>query len=92
MATDTVVHSALWEQVKNVSWLLFRLFLLSVMEYQVLPGTPCHIKYFQEHLDISSIARNTLTYHTNGDHTNEYKIGSVCVTYRTEDEYVLDFS
>jgi hypothetical protein len=40
---------------------------------------------------ISSIARNTLTYHTNSDHA-EYKIGSACVTYRTEDEYVLDFS
>ena len=42
--------------------------------------------------EISSIARNTLTYHKNGDHANDYKMGRACVTCRTEDKYVLDFS
>lgn len=33
-----------------------------------------------------------MTYHTNGDHANEYKMGRACVTYRTEDIYVLELS
>ena len=69
MATGTIVHSALWEQLKNT-------FFSFSFDVFVSDG-------------ISSIARNALAYHTNGDHAKECITGRACVTYRTEDKYVL---
>ena len=72
MTPDTIVHSALWEQLKMFLGLCFYFFIIGD--------------------GISSIARSTLTYDTNGDQANMYKMGRACVTYRTKDKYVLDFS